>query len=179
MPARAFLFDDSQAGCFHVVNRIYDRRYLLDTEGKDLLLKIVRAYEDVLGVEVLTFCIMDNHFHLLVRVPHRPEGFDVSLEVVVARLDRALGEESAKLMHRNLEFWRTTKNEAAIEEWRRQQVARMFSLSEFISALVNTMIVSALPPEAPPRELACHRRSRWRPAVFDDAGSFDAACPPG
>ena len=135
MPARAFLFDQSQAGCFHVVNRIYDRKYLLDWEGKELLLKLVRAYEDVLGVEVLTFCIMDNHFHLLVRVPHRPEGFDVPLEVVVARLDRALGEESAGLMHRNLDFWRTTKNEAAIEAWRRQQVARMFSLSEFMKAV--------------------------------------------
>ena len=118
-----------------MVNRIYDRRYLLDEEGKDLLLKLVRAYEDVCGVEVLTFCIMDNHFHLLVRVPHRPEGFDVPLEVVVARLDRALGEESAKLMHRDLEFWRTTKNEAAIEEWRQRQVARMFSLSEFMKAV--------------------------------------------
>ena len=74
-------------------------------------------------MEVLTFCVMDNHFHLLVRVPHRPEGVNVSLEVVVARLDRALGEESAKLMHRNLGFWRTTKSEAAIEEWRQQQVA--------------------------------------------------------
>jgi REP element-mobilizing transposase RayT len=135
MPARPFLFDQSQAGCFHVVNRIYDRKFLLDTEGKDLLLKLVRAYEDVCGVEVLTFCIMDNHFHLLVRVPHRPEGFDVPLEVVVGRLERALGKESTKLMHRNLEFWRTTKNEAAIEEWRQQQVARMFSLSEFMKAI--------------------------------------------
>ena len=51
--------------------------------------------------------------------------------MVVARLERALGEESAKLMHRNLEFWRTTKNEAAIEEWRQQQVARMFSLRSY------------------------------------------------
>ncbi len=135
MPARLFLFDQSQAGCFHVVNRIYDRRYLLDEEGKEMMVKLVRAYEDVLGVEVLTFCIMDNHFHLLLRVPHRPDGFDVPLEVVVARLERALGVESAKLMHRNLEFWRTTKNEAAIEEWRQQQVARMFSLSEFMKAI--------------------------------------------
>ncbi len=135
MPARHFLFDQSQAGCFHVVNRIYDRKYLLDTEGKDLLLKLVRAYEDVIGVEVLTFCIMDNHFHLLVRVPHRPEGFDVPLEVVVARLDRALGEESAELMHRNLEFWQTTKNWEAIEAWRKRQVDRMFSLSEFMKAI--------------------------------------------
>jgi REP element-mobilizing transposase RayT len=136
MPAiRRFLFDQCQAGCFHVVNRIYDRKYLLDRDGKDLLLKLVRAYEDVIGVEVLTFCIMDNHFHLLVRVPHRPEGFDVPLEVVVARLERALGEESVKLMHRDLEFWTTTKNEAAIEEWRQRQVARMFSLSEFMKAV--------------------------------------------
>jgi hypothetical protein len=28
-----------------------------------------------------------NQFHLLVRVPHRPEGFDVPLELVVARLE--------------------------------------------------------------------------------------------
>ncbi|MES2466616.1 MAG: hypothetical protein V4675_04890 [Verrucomicrobiota bacterium] len=39
---------------FQVVNRIYDRKYLLDREGKDLLLNLVRAYEDVCGVEMLT-----------------------------------------------------------------------------------------------------------------------------
>jgi hypothetical protein len=66
---------------------------------------------------------------------YRPEGFDVPLDVVVARLDRALGEASSKLMHRNLEFWRTTKNWEAIESWRQQQVARMFSLSEFMKAI--------------------------------------------
>lgn len=135
MTVRPFLFDACQAGCFHVVNRIYDRKYLLDKTGKNFMLKLIRAYEEVCGVEVLTFCIMDNHFHLLVRVPHRPEGFDVPLETVVGRLERALGEESARLMHRNLDFWRTTKNEAAIEEWRQRQVARMFSLSEFMKAV--------------------------------------------
>ncbi len=99
MPAaRHFLFDDSQAGCFHVVSRLIERRYLLDEEGREVFLKMVRAYEDLLGVEVLTFCIMSNHFHLLVRVPHRPEGFDVPLEVVVARLERALGEEAMALV---------------------------------------------------------------------------------
>ena len=53
MATRPFLFDQSQAYCFHVVNRIYERKYLLGTEGKDLLLKLVRADEDVCGVEVL------------------------------------------------------------------------------------------------------------------------------
>jgi hypothetical protein len=71
---------------------------------------------------------MDHHFHLLVRVLHRPEGFDVPQEAAVACLERALEEESAMLMHRNLEFWRMTKHEAAMEEWRQQQVASMFCL---------------------------------------------------
>ncbi len=66
---------------------------------------MVRAYVDLLGVEVLTFCIMSNHFHLLVRVPHRTEGFDVPLEVVVARLERALGEEAMALVQSQLKFW--------------------------------------------------------------------------
>ena len=53
---------------------------------------------------------MGHYFHLLVWVPHRPEGFDLPPEVVVARLERALGEESAMVMHRNLELWPTSKN---------------------------------------------------------------------
>ena len=69
---------------------------------------------------------MDNHFYLLVRVPHRPEGFDVPLELVVARLERALGGTAAGELGKPFEFWRTTKNETAIEEWRQRQVARMF-----------------------------------------------------
>jgi REP element-mobilizing transposase RayT len=118
-----------------VVSRLIERRYLLDDEGKEVFLKIVRAYEDVLGVEVLTFCIMSNHFHLLVRVPHRPEGFDVPLETVVARLERALGEEAMALLRKQLEFWQRSGMDSVIEEWRQKQVARMFSLSEFVKCV--------------------------------------------
>ena len=124
---RHFLFPDSQAGVFHVVSRVAGRAYSLEQdEGREEFVKMMRAYEDVCGVEVLTYCVMSNHFHLLVRVPHRPEGFDVPLEVVVARLERALGETAAGEMSKQLAFWRTTKNGSAIEEWRQRQVAGMF-----------------------------------------------------
>ena len=73
---RIFPFQDSVAGVWHTFSRIIDRAYLLDDEAKDFMLKTIRAYEDLLGVEVLTFCLMDNHFHLLLRVPHRPEGMN-------------------------------------------------------------------------------------------------------
>jgi len=132
---RPFLFEGCQAGNFHVTSRILERRFLLGDEEKEVFVKMLRAYEDVLGVEVLTFCIMSNHFHLLVRVPHRPEGFDVSLEVVVARLERALGQEAMALVRKRLEFWQRAGMDSAIEDWRRKQVARMFSLSEFVKCV--------------------------------------------
>ncbi len=130
---RIFLFQDSQAGVFHVTNRFLDRVcHFGDDESKDQFLKIVRAYEDLLGVEVLTFCIMSNHFHLLVRVPHRPEGFDVPLEVILARMERAVGDEAMALVRTQLDLWTRSGLTGAIEEWRQRQVARMFNLSEFV-----------------------------------------------
>ena len=52
---RIFIFEGSQAGVFHVASRFLDRVYRFeDEESKDRFLKIVRAYEDLLGVEVLT-----------------------------------------------------------------------------------------------------------------------------
>ena len=136
MPAaRLFLFDASQAGVFHVVSRIYDRKYLLDDEAKEFFLKVVRAYEDLLGVEVLTHCVMSNHFHLLVPVPHRPADFDLPLEVLVARMERALGEDAMGLLRKQLDFWQRAGLASLIEEWRQKQIARMFSLSEFVKCV--------------------------------------------
>ena len=66
---------------WHAFSRIIDRAYLFDDEAKDFMLKTIRAYEGLLGVEVLTFCLMNNHFHLLLRVP---DGLDVPLEVILA-----------------------------------------------------------------------------------------------
>ncbi len=103
--SRQYRFDGSQAGIFHAVSRIYDRKFLLDDEAKEFFLQVVRAYEDLLGVEVLTHCVRSNHFHLLVRVTHRPADFDLPLEEVVARLKRALGAEAMGLLRKQLDFW--------------------------------------------------------------------------
>jgi REP element-mobilizing transposase RayT len=133
--ARPFLFPECQAGVFHVVSRCYDRKTLLDEEAKAFLLKVLRSYEELLGVELLTFSVMDNHFHLLIRVPHRPAGFDLPLAAVVERLMQSVGQEAAALLRRDLDFWEKTDNTAAIEEWRQKQIARMFSLSEFVKCV--------------------------------------------
>lgn len=80
--------------------------------------------------------MISNHFHLLVWVPHRPDGFDVPLETVVTRLERAfLGEEAMAMARKQLEFWARSGMESVIEEWRQKQIARMFSLTKFLKCL--------------------------------------------
>lgn len=71
---------------------------------------------------------MSNDFHFLVRMPHRPERFDVSLEMVIARPERAQGQAAMALLRTQLKFWQAAGIRTVIEEWRQRQIARMFSL---------------------------------------------------
>ena len=53
---------------------------------------------------------MSNHFHLLLRVPHRPEMADggPSLEELLAKLQKAVGAEQMKLVRLQLERAKVT-----------------------------------------------------------------------
>ena len=51
---RPYLFADSQAGVQHVISRVLEKRHILGDDEREFFVKVMRAYEDVLGVEVLT-----------------------------------------------------------------------------------------------------------------------------
>ncbi|MGB6223562.1 transposase, partial [Haloferula sp.] len=57
---------------FHCVSRIVGREFLLGPAEKDHFLKLMRLYEKLCGLRILSYCLMSNHFHLLVEVPQRP-----------------------------------------------------------------------------------------------------------
>ena len=50
----------------------------------------------------------------------------------VLRMERAIGDEAMALVRTQLDLWTRSGLADVIEEWRRRQVARMFSLSEFV-----------------------------------------------
>ena len=68
---RAFIHPDSQSGVFHVISRIVDRRMVLGDAEKEAFVAMMRAFEALHPVQVLTFCIMSNHFHLSPPSPAR------------------------------------------------------------------------------------------------------------
>jgi hypothetical protein len=50
--------------CYHCVTRIIEKRFAFGDREKEKLVEILRAYEEFSGVQVLTFCIMNNHVHV-------------------------------------------------------------------------------------------------------------------
>ncbi len=55
----------------HAMSRIVGGQMLLGDREKEVLRRLLWRVADFSGVEVLTYSIMSNHFHVLVRVPEK------------------------------------------------------------------------------------------------------------
>ncbi len=88
----------------HVVSRIVDRRFIFGPEEKAQFLFFVRRYEAFCKVQIVGFCLMDNHFHLLVKLPGRPESRP-SLLALLEHVKTTLGTTSAEVYKERIEFW--------------------------------------------------------------------------
>jgi hypothetical protein len=58
-----------QDAVYHVVSRTAFGRYSFDDVEKGQFLRLLQKQAGFCGVEVLAYCMMSNHFHLMVKVP--------------------------------------------------------------------------------------------------------------
>jgi putative transposase len=73
---------------YHVTSRVVDRRLVFDLEERERFTELMKSLSLFCGVELLAWCLMGNHFHLLLEVPrHDPAA--LSDTAFLARL-RAL-----------------------------------------------------------------------------------------
>ena len=61
----------SGSGYYHCVSRVVDRRLAFGAGEKEVFRSILRKLEAFAGVRVVTYCLMGNHFHLLLEVPDK------------------------------------------------------------------------------------------------------------
>ena len=71
---------------YHCMSRVVNRDFVFGPQEREYFVRLLREYERFCGVRVLTYCILSNHFHLLVEVPARPEQ-PLSAEEVLARIE--------------------------------------------------------------------------------------------
>jgi putative transposase len=58
-----------KSAVYHVVSRTCGQEFLLGAVEKKRMRDLIGRVAAFCGVEMLTYCILDNHFHLLVEVP--------------------------------------------------------------------------------------------------------------
>ncbi len=94
----------SSFAVFHTVSHIVDRRLVLAPPEKAQFLELMRRYERFCQVQVLGYCIMENHFHILVKVPGRPDARPTQ-EALVEHVRTTLGQTIAGHYQERIDFW--------------------------------------------------------------------------
>jgi len=126
---------EEQAGHYHCVSRVVDKNRVFEEREREKFRSFLREYSLFCGVEVLTWCILSNHFHLLIRVPQKPT-VPPPVEELIERLGHltssALTAGTARQM---LERFRAAGQEDAVEKLRQMLWAQMLDLSQFMKLL--------------------------------------------
>ena len=75
---------------YHCISRVVGGQALLDDLSKEKLVALLGQMAAFCGVEVITYCMMSNHIHLLLRVPEEPNPSDAQL---VERMEALYGKK--------------------------------------------------------------------------------------
>jgi len=124
---------------YHCLNRIVDRRFVLDLAEKEKFRALMRMYENFSGCRVLAYCLMSNHFHILLEIPPKPEG-GLSDEELLRRLRALYSKGRVKEVAEELAAWRERGDELGACEAGRihaMYFARMYDLSEFMKGVTQ------------------------------------------
>jgi hypothetical protein len=60
-----------ESHCYHLMSRTCGGEVWFDDTEKEALARLILKMSRFCGVEVLTYCVMGNHFHVLARVPDK------------------------------------------------------------------------------------------------------------
>jgi REP element-mobilizing transposase RayT len=124
-----------RSAIYHCISRVVDRRFVFDEREREHFRMFMRMQENFSGCRVLSYCIMSNHFHLLLEVPPMPEG-GISDELLMQRLAATSTEVAVAMVAQELANARKAGNQGQVAEIHARFTYRMHSLSEFMKALL-------------------------------------------
>ena len=141
---------------YHCISRVVNREFVLGDEEKAQFLEFMQNYAAFSGVHVLTYCLMSNHFHLLLEVPPKAQ-LNLSDAELFERLRYIYDEDAMLLLNEEFarfedgmkkvhENWKSYSSEAEAvkalayheaekEAFRQRFLKRMHDLSFFMKAL--------------------------------------------
>jgi putative transposase len=120
--------------CYHVVSRINARAFLLTDAEKEVFRDLLRRVAGFCGVTVLTYALLDNHFHLLVEVPQSAGELDDDALLKRASLLYGNERKGQPLSYARIALALQAGGDTR-ERMRRLLMGRMASLPMFVKIL--------------------------------------------
>ena len=118
-----------QAAVYHCICRCVAKEMLLDDRSKEVFRKQMHTMADFCGVQILTYCLMTNHVHLLIRVP---EPQPISDQELVRRYALLYGKYPGRVAT----FEQLLKEDSQdAKQERARQLKRMGDISFFMKEL--------------------------------------------
>ena len=136
---RRIKFDD-RAVCSHLMSRTVNGEFLFGPTEKEAFRRMMWRMSIFLGVEVLTYVVLDSHFHILARVPNREKWLErFEGEEGERRLLKHLATLYSKKfiaqLERELREFREQGNEGAAGELIEKFMKRFCDVSVFMKEL--------------------------------------------
>ena len=121
--------EDGEAS-YHCMSRTVNREWLFDETAKEVMRRHLWQTADFCGVKIITYHLLSNHFHVLVRIPKKAPVEDAEL----LRRYRVIHPNPTKYQALHLEViegW-LQANTGEGEAWRRRMLRQMGDLSAFM-----------------------------------------------
>ncbi len=98
--------------CYHVMSRTVNGEFLFGPTEKEAFRRMMWKLSRFAGVEVFTYVVMGNHFHILVKVPDQKKW--------LKRFEAGVGEDASAGEERLLNHLSTVYSEAFLKQLRKE-----------------------------------------------------------
>ncbi len=127
---------------YHVISMVVERRFAFGVEEQEKFRALMRLQEKFTGCRVVSYCLMCNHFNLLLEVPPMAEG-GISEELLLKRLSAIYSEAFVAGVAKELADARAAVyvneggREEALATIYKRFTYRMQDLGEFMKGLLQ------------------------------------------
>lgn len=117
---------------YHCMSRVIEQRFIMGDREKEYFINLMRKLAEFSGLRILTYCVMSNHFHILLQVPRRQSVSDKQL---LERLRAIYSANRVSQVALALKEYRQAGKHAAAEQLKASYTYRMYDISPYFKTL--------------------------------------------
>jgi len=131
---------DHGSMCYHVMSRTVNGEFLFGDVEKEAFRRMMWRMASFSGVEVLTYVVMSNHFHILVKVPDREKWLrkfegELGEKALLKHLATVYSKKYLEQLKAEIFRYREQNNLQAIEDILQRYKNRFCDVSLFVKEL--------------------------------------------